>query len=65
MYVPLGQGDAGIADVVRHLLKAGYGGWFTMEQDTILESVPAGDGPVVDVRQSVAFLRDLEAGLAQ
>ena len=64
MYVPLGQGDAGIADIVLHLLEAGYGGWFTMEQDTILDSAPAGEGPVRDVRQSVAFLRDLEAGLA-
>lgn len=64
MYVPLGQGDVGIADIVLHLLEAGYGGWFTMEQDTILEAAPAGEGPVRDVRQSVAFLRALEAGLA-
>jgi len=63
MYVPLGQGDVGIAGIVRNLLEAGYGGWFTMEQDTILETEPAGEGPVRDVRQSVAFLRELEAGL--
>jgi inosose dehydratase len=34
-----------------------------MEQDTILEAAPEGEGPVRDVRQSVAFLRTLEAGL--
>jgi inosose dehydratase len=64
MYVPLGQGDVGIAGIVLNLLEAGYGGWFTMEQDTILDAAPEGDGPVRDVRQSVAFLRELEAGLA-
>jgi inosose dehydratase len=60
MYVPLGQGDVGIAGIVRNLLDAGYPGWFTMEQDTILESEPTGEGPVRDVRQSVAFLRQLD-----
>ncbi|NWL29291.1 inosose dehydratase [Paenarthrobacter ureafaciens] len=60
MYVPLGQGDVGIAGIVKDLLAAGYSGWFTMEQDTILETTPTGEGPVQDVRQSVAFLRALE-----
>lgn len=64
MYVPLGQGDVGIAGIVRSLLAAGYPGWFTMEQDTILEAEPNGEGPVADVRQSVAFLRQLEAEMA-
>ncbi|WP_369046028.1 sugar phosphate isomerase/epimerase family protein [Sinomonas sp. P10A9] len=60
MYVPLGQGDVGIADIVASLTASGYRGWFTMEQDTILETVPEGDGPASDVRISVAFLRSLE-----
>jgi inosose dehydratase len=63
MYVPLGQGDVGIGSIVRTLLDGGYTGWFTMEQDTILETAPAGEGPVTDVRQSVAFLRALDAEL--
>ncbi|MFF1832431.1 sugar phosphate isomerase/epimerase family protein [Paenarthrobacter sp. NPDC058040] len=63
MYVPLGQGDVGIAGIVGDLLAAGYTGWFTMEQDTILEATPTGEGPVQDVRQSVAFLRALEQEL--
>lgn len=61
MYVPLGQGDVGIAGIVRNLLDADYEGWFTMEQDTILEAEPTDDGPVQDVRQSVAFLRQLDS----
>lgn len=65
MYVPLGQGDVGIASIVSHLLDSGYDGWFTMEQDTILEGAPSGEGPVADVRQSVAFLRALEVELSQ
>ncbi|MDQ0276498.1 inosose dehydratase [Arthrobacter silviterrae] len=64
MYVPLGQGDVGIAGIVRDLLAAGYRGWFTMEQDTILETEPAGEGPLRDVRQSVAFLRGLESDIS-
>jgi inosose dehydratase len=32
-----------------------------MEQDTILETEPTDEGPVRDVRQSVAFLRQLDA----
>lgn len=63
MYVPLGQGDVGIAGIVKDLLASGYQGWFTMEQDTILETVPSDEGPVRDVRQSVAFLRGLEKEL--
>ncbi len=30
-----------------------------MEQDTILAEEPAGEGPVADVRASIAFLRGL------
>jgi inosose dehydratase len=63
MYVPLGQGDVGIGSIVKTLLDGGYTGWFTMEQDTILETEPADEGPVRDVRQSVAFLRALEQEL--
>jgi inosose dehydratase len=65
MYVPLGQGDVGIAGIVRNLLDADYPGWFTMEQDTILESEPTDEGPVRDVRQSVAFLRQLDSEIGE
>ena len=30
----------------------GFDGWFVLEQDTILDAEPTGEGPVVDVRAS-------------
>lgn len=59
MYRPLGQGDVDIAALVGTLEGAGYDGWYVMEQDTILAGPPAGEGPVTDVRASMAFLRGL------
>ena len=59
MYTPLGTGDVDIAGVVTHLLDHGFDGWFTLEQDTILDGEPEGEGPVADVRSSVAYLRSL------
>ena len=37
----------------------GYRGWYVLEQDTILTAEPTGEGPVADVRASVAHLRSL------
>jgi inosose dehydratase len=59
MYRPLGQGDVDVASIVATLEAAGYDGWYVMEQDTILSGEPVGEGPVVDVRASIAFLRSL------
>jgi inosose dehydratase len=59
MYRPLGQGDIDVAAIVQHLRANGYDGWYTLEQDTILAEPPAGEGPVADVRTSVAYLRGL------
>jgi inosose dehydratase len=56
MYVPLGSGDVDIAGIVTALRGNGFDGWFVMEQDTILDSEPDGEGPVRDVRTSVAFM---------
>ncbi|WP_235834861.1 TIM barrel protein [Actinomadura logoneensis] len=57
IYRPLGQGDIDIAGIVASLEGAGYGGWYVLEQDTILESEPAPDaGPRRDVSTSLAFL---------
>jgi inosose dehydratase len=64
MYVPLGQGDVGIKEIVLGLLASGYNGWFTMEQDTILEATPAGEGPLADVRESISYLKSIENGAA-
>ena len=59
MYRPLGRGDVDFAAVVSHLRGRGYDGWYVLEQDTILTGAPRGEGPVADVRQSAAYLREL------
>ncbi|WP_342762183.1 TIM barrel protein [Kineococcus xinjiangensis] len=60
MYRPLGAGDADVAGIVAALEGAGYGGWYVLEQDTVL-AAPAGEedpsAPVVaDVRASIEHL---------
>ncbi|QRY45062.1 TIM barrel protein [Mycolicibacterium boenickei] len=59
MYTPLGTGDVDIAGIVSVLRDNGFDGWFVMEQDTILDDAPVGDGPVADVRTSVAYLKSV------
>ncbi len=59
MYTRLGAGDIDIAGIVTALRTNGFDGWFVMEQDTILEGEPSDEGPVRDVRASVAFMQDL------
>jgi inosose dehydratase len=56
MYTPLGTGDVDIAGIVSVLRDNGFDGWFVLEQDTILDGEPAGEGPVRDVLASVAYL---------
>jgi len=59
MYTPLGAGDVDIAGIVTALRANGFDGWFVMEQDTILDGAPSDEGPVRDVRTSVAFMHDV------
>jgi inosose dehydratase len=61
MYVPLGAGDVDIAGIVKTLEDNGYGGWYVMEQDNILEAEPVGAGPLGDVLASVEFLRGVKS----
>ena len=68
MYVPLGAGDAGIAEIVRLLEDGGYAGWYVLEQDTVLTAAPGEDGgadPLDDVRACVAFLLSLDGAAAR
>ena len=58
MYTPLGAGDVDIAGIVSSLRSNGYGGWFVMEQDTILDAEPLDEGPLADVQASVTFMRN-------
>ncbi|MEU0496032.1 sugar phosphate isomerase/epimerase [Mycobacterium sp. NPDC006124] len=59
MYTPLGTGDVDVAGIVSVLRDNGFDGWFVLEQDTILDGEPAGEGPVRDVVASVAYLRSV------
>jgi inosose dehydratase len=58
MYTPLGAGHVDIAGIVTALRANGFDGWFVVEQDTILDGEPIDEGPVRDVRTSVAFIHD-------
>jgi inosose dehydratase len=58
LFRPLGQGDAGIDEVVALLHGFGYDGWLVLEQDTAItgEEPPVGRGPVLDVQASIDYL---------
>jgi inosose dehydratase len=58
LYRPLGHGDLDVRALVVSLMATGFDGWFTLEQDNVLDAEPdVGAGPVLDARTSVAFLR--------
>ena len=65
LFVPLGAGDIAIAEIVDVMERRGFDGWYVIEQDAAITTgePPAGDGPIRDVRQSVAFIRSLDARL--
>jgi inosose dehydratase len=63
MYRPLGAGDIGITTIVSTLEQSGYTGWYVLEQDTILQSRPTDEGPIVDVRASIAHLHSIAAAV--
>lgn len=62
-FLPLGQGDAPVGEVIDILTEAGYGGWMVLEQDTSLPNLDyaAGDGPIRDVRTSLEFIEARDA----
>jgi inosose dehydratase len=58
LFRPLGEGDAGIDEVVELLEQSGYERWLVLEQDIAItgSEPPAGGGPALDVRKSIEFL---------
>ncbi|HEV2783620.1 MAG TPA: TIM barrel protein [Actinophytocola sp.] len=58
MYVPLGDGDLDVPELVRVLTDAGYTGWYVLEQDTALsgDSIAEDHRPRRDVARSLAHL---------
>ena len=61
LFVPLGDGDAGVADVLG-VLEGAYEGWYVLEQDTVIDR-PRAAAPTEHVRRSIDFLRILDAGV--
>jgi inosose dehydratase len=57
LYRPLGEGDLDVAGVVRALEESGYGGWYVLEHDEVLDHEPEeGSGPIGNARRSLSFL---------
>jgi inosose dehydratase len=58
LFLPLGKGDARIAEVMDALQAHGYDGWLVLEQDTAItgEEPTVAGGPMRDARESIAFL---------
>lgn len=59
IYVPLGEGNVDLPSIVADLSAAGFDGWYVLEQDTILDGTPEGEGPMADVRKSLDHLTSL------
>jgi inosose dehydratase len=56
LFRPLGDGAARIGDVLGELRRAGYAGWYVLEQDVMLERDPA-PGPPDWIARSAAYAR--------
>lgn len=59
LFRPLGAGDVNVKAVLEQLGRVGYSGWLVLEQDTALTGPepPVGDGPMLDVERSIAFVK--------
>ena len=56
LFRPLGEGAARIKDVLSHLRGAGYGGWYVLEQDVMLDREPT-PGPPEWIARNVEYAR--------
>lgn len=60
---PLGEGDVDIGRLLDVLEEVGYSGWYVLEQDAVVEAGPKdGEGPVLDVGKSLAFVEERHNG---
>ena len=61
LFPPAGAGRPRLAEVVLTLERAGYDGWYVIEQDTaITGDLPGeGDPPVTGVETSMRYLHDV------
>lgn len=63
LFTPLGEGDVAVDEAIAALEAHGYQGWYVLEQDCALTDgiPPEGEGPIADVRTSLAYLDRLTA----
>jgi inosose dehydratase len=58
MFRPAGGGDLDLEAIIGHVEGSGYGGWYVLEQDIMLDSEPSGDDePLADVRRSFEYVK--------
>jgi inosose dehydratase len=64
LFPPLGRGDVAIDEVVTHLEREGYQGWYVLEQDMAISGAPPapGAGPMLSVAESLEYLRAIVNG---
>jgi inosose dehydratase len=58
LFRPLGGGDVDLGRVLGALEKAGYDGWYVLEQDIMLDGEPD-EGPALEVGESLAYLKEV------
>jgi inosose dehydratase len=56
LFRPLGEGDVDLERVLGALHRAGYDGWYVLEQDIMLDQEPD-KGPAAEVGKSLAYLQ--------
>jgi inosose dehydratase len=62
LFVPLGDGDARVGDVLTALGDARYDGWFVLEQDAVIDRPGDASRPAAGMRRSIDFLRSMGIG---
>jgi len=65
LFCALGRGDVEVGEVAEQLERAGYLGWYVLEQDVVVDPTSAdGSGPTDDVQASIDYLDRLQAQIA-
>ncbi|KAA5837953.1 TIM barrel protein [Saccharopolyspora hirsuta] len=65
LFVPLGDGDVDTEAMLRAVHRAGYAGWYVLEQDTALDERSPVDVPRRDTARSLAHLDRIFARLPE
>lgn len=67
LFPALGSGDVPIREVVNTVESHDFRGWYVIEQDVALTDgePPSGEGPLLGVAASVAYIREIAAGRSE